>query len=44
MVELDKMKAELSKYDKPQLKQKIKELETQISQNDIEANTIKGKL
>ena len=31
--ELDKMKMELSKYDKPHLKQKIKDCEMSISQN-----------
>ena len=38
------MKAELSKYDKPYLRQKIKEFENLIGQNDLETNTLKGKL
>ena len=35
IAEIGKMKAELSKYDKPHLKQKIKECEVLISQNEL---------
>ena len=42
--ELDKMKAQLNKYDKPHLKQKIKECEVILSQTEIQATTIGNKL
>jgi hypothetical protein len=38
------MKTELSKYDKPHLRQQIKEREVALSQNDLESNTIRNKL
>lgn len=42
--QLEAMKSELAKYDKPHLRQKIKELEVSLSQNDIESTTLTNKL
>ena len=41
---LEGMRTELSKYEKPQLRQKIKECEVEISRNELESNNLKSKL
>jgi chromosome segregation ATPase len=41
---LEAMRTELAKHEKPQLRQKIRECELEVSRCDLEANNLKGKL
>jgi hypothetical protein len=41
---LEVMRTELAKHEKPQLRQKIRDCEIELSRHDLEANNMRSKL